>query len=235
MHSLEIPLPPLAEQKRIAAILNEQIAAVELARAAAEAQLEAARALPAAYLRAVFNSPKAQGRLRKKLGEVLKVKSGEFLPAKAMSQDGIYPVYGGNGINGYHGVFMFEEAKIVIGRVGALCGCIHITQPKSWITDNALYVSEKIVAFNDDFMAYSLRFLDLNRQANSMAQPLVTGQLIYPLEIGFPSLEEQQRIAEMLSQQMASAERTRKALEEQLDTINKLPAALLRRAFSGEL
>jgi hypothetical protein len=34
---------------------------------------------------------------------------------------------------------------------------------------------------------------------------------------------------------MAAAEHTRKALEQQLDTINKLPTALLRRAFSGEL
>jgi len=34
---------------------------------------------------------------------------------------------------------------------------------------------------------------------------------------------------------MAAAEKTRKALEGQLETINKLPAALLRRAFSGEL
>ena len=58
--SLDIPLPPVEQQKRIAAILNEQMAAVERARAAAEAQLEAAKALPAAYLRAVFSSPEAQ-------------------------------------------------------------------------------------------------------------------------------------------------------------------------------
>ena len=51
--ALGIPLPPLEEQKRVAAILNEQIAAVERARAAA-------KALPAAYLRAVFSSPEAQ-------------------------------------------------------------------------------------------------------------------------------------------------------------------------------
>jgi len=50
----EIPLPPLSEQKRIAAILNEQMEAVEKARKATEAQLEAAKALPAAYLRAVL-------------------------------------------------------------------------------------------------------------------------------------------------------------------------------------
>ncbi|HEY3227631.1 MAG TPA: restriction endonuclease subunit S, partial [Roseiflexaceae bacterium] len=54
--NLEIPLPPLPEQRRIAALLAEQMAAVERARASAEARLEAARALPAALLRQVFES-----------------------------------------------------------------------------------------------------------------------------------------------------------------------------------
>lgn len=53
--SLELALPPLAEQKRIVAILNEQMAAVEKARAAAEAQLEAINIFPSALLRQAFN------------------------------------------------------------------------------------------------------------------------------------------------------------------------------------
>ncbi|MFM7788901.1 MAG: restriction endonuclease subunit S, partial [Microcystis panniformis] len=51
----EIPLPPLSEQKRIAAILNEQMEAVEKARKATEAQLEAINKLPAVLLRRAFN------------------------------------------------------------------------------------------------------------------------------------------------------------------------------------
>jgi type I restriction enzyme S subunit len=51
---LEIPLPPLPVQRRIAAILNEQMAAVERARAACEAQLAAINRLPAALLRQAF-------------------------------------------------------------------------------------------------------------------------------------------------------------------------------------
>ncbi len=55
------------------------------------------------------------------------------------------------------------------------------------------------------------------------------------LEISLPPLAEQKRIAAILNEQMAAVERARKAAEEELETINRLPAALLRRAFAGEL
>jgi type I restriction enzyme S subunit len=55
LENFEIPLPPLSEQRRIAAILKEQMAAVERARAAAQAELEAIEALPAALLRRAFS------------------------------------------------------------------------------------------------------------------------------------------------------------------------------------
>ena len=51
---ISIPLPPLDEQQRIVAILNEKMAAVQQARRAAEEQLRAVQALPAAYLRQAF-------------------------------------------------------------------------------------------------------------------------------------------------------------------------------------
>jgi len=80
-----------------------------------------------------------------------------------------------------------------------------------------------------------LRYLDLNKLSNSMAQPLLTGQILYPIEIMLPPLARQHQIAAMLNEQMFSTERARKAIEEELGAINKLPAALLRRAFNGEL
>jgi len=46
---------------------------------------------------------------------------------------------------------------------------------------------------------------------------------------------EQQRIAVQLAEQMTAVERLRTTLEAELAALNALPAALLRRAFSGEL
>lgn len=84
---IPIPLPPLAEQKRIVAILNEQMAAVDKARAAAETQLEAAKALPAAYLREVFpkgepgKAPLPEGWRWEELGRILdETRNGLYKP-----------------------------------------------------------------------------------------------------------------------------------------------------------
>lgn len=54
VEEIEIPLPPLSEQKRIVADLDKKMAAVEKARNAAEAESETINALPAAFLREAF-------------------------------------------------------------------------------------------------------------------------------------------------------------------------------------
>lgn len=52
--ALQIPMPPSDENKRIVAILNEQIATVEKARKAAEEQLSVIGVMPSALLRKAF-------------------------------------------------------------------------------------------------------------------------------------------------------------------------------------
>jgi type I restriction enzyme S subunit len=65
--------------------------------------------------------------------------------------------------------------------------------------------------------------------------PAVTDKQVRMQLISLPPLEEQQRIAAILDEQLTAVEQARAATEAQLDAINALPAALLRRAFSGEL
>jgi type I restriction enzyme S subunit len=71
--------PSLAEQQRIAALLQDQMAAVERARAAAEVCLEAANAVPAAFLRKAFISDTAKNWPIIRLGDVGDVVSGVTL------------------------------------------------------------------------------------------------------------------------------------------------------------
>lgn len=82
-----------------------------------------------------------EGWILDNFGNCLKLKSGDALTAKNMIP-GKYPVYGGNGIAGYHNDFNLSGKHIIIGRVGALCGNARFINEKIWLTDNAFKVSE---------------------------------------------------------------------------------------------
>ena len=129
------------------------------------------------------------------IGESLKLKSGNFLSAASMNSDGKFPVYGGNGINGYHSDYMFEERKISIGRVGAYCGVIHHTLPYSWITDNALYVAKKDLRFFDEYLEIALTHLNLHQYASQSGQPLISESRLENVKLLIPPIAEQKRIA----------------------------------------
>ncbi len=75
----------------------------------------------------------------------------------------------------------------------------------------------------------------LSNKVRGAMYPAVTGAQVFGQVVPLPPLNEQKRIAAILNEQMVAVERARKAVEEELDTISKLPAALLRRAFNGEL
>ena len=115
--AIQIPLPPMEEQRRIAGVLD----AAEALRAKRRQVLARLDSLTHAVFVEMFGDPKSKStRLNVvPLGELVKLKSGQGLSAKSM-QPGSHLVYGGNGVNGTHSEYMFEESKIVIGPRGRL-------------------------------------------------------------------------------------------------------------------
>lgn len=229
LDDLVLPLPPVAAQRRIAAILDNADA-LRTKRREALAQLDR---LAQSMFVEMFGDPTTNPKKLEKvsLGDLIRVKSGNFLPASGMVTDGPYAVFGGNGVNGYHNEYMFDDRQIVIGRVGVYCGCVHTTPSRSWVTDNALYVSEHDSRVDFDFLAYSLKLANLNQYASQSAQPLISGSRIYPVEILVPPTEQQ---AEFIARVSA----TKKVGERFADSSNELDAlfaSLQLRAFGGEL
>jgi len=228
-YRLGVPFPPPSEQRRIVEILD-QADALRKKRAEADAKTE--RILPALFYK-MFGDPVTNTKRirKKKLGDLIKVKSGNFLPAKDMNPEGVYPVYGGNGINGYHSEYMFEQPVIVLGRVGAYCGAVHYSKPKCWVTDNALYVSEFSDELHDLYLSEALRVANLNQYAGRAGQPLISGSRIYPVEIFVPPLQLQKLFSEQISRISLLVSERRRAE----DRINLLFNVFLHRAFSGTL
>jgi len=92
------------------------------------------------------------------------------------------------------------------------------------------------------YAPYLVAFLNspqvLARVAETMrgvTRPRVTLSMLKGTAMPLPPLPEQERIATILEGQLAAVERSRKALKDQLNAIDALPGALLRRAFNGEL
>lgn len=131
-------------------------------------------------------------------GEIARLKSGEFLPSHEMAGRGGVLVYGGNGVNGEHDKVMFEEVKLVIGRVGAYCGAVHLTKPHSWITDNALYVSQISPQVRLEYLAFALTQANLNQYSSQSGQPLVSASRLYDVKLVLPTLSLQDDFLQVL-------------------------------------
>ena len=232
--SLEIPLPPLEEQQRIVAVLDEAFEGLARARAHAEANLQNARELFES-LRFVMLCKQTDGWETHALGDCFRLKSGENLTAKKMVP-GRFPVYGGNGIAGTHSACNLSGDNVIIGRVGALCGNARYIDHDIWLTDNAFKVVGYNFGFDHRFLAYLLNFKNLRSLARQAAQPVISNSSLADLELTFPaSVELQAELANKLSDAETELEDIKKKYEAKIQDLDDLRQSLLQKAFAGEL
>lgn len=90
--------------------------------------------------------------------------NGKGITRKGMKPEGIYPVYGSNGIIGRADKYLIERDTIIIGRVGA-SGMVNLAKGPCWISDNAMYVSELDHSVELAFLYYVLKQLNLSKLA----------------------------------------------------------------------
>ena len=173
-----------------------------------------------------------------RLGNLISIKSGEGLVSSKMKEGNI-PVYGGNGVTGYHNEALVNEETIVIGRVGFYCGSVHITEKKAWVTDNAFITSYSKKFIDMQFLVYWLRHLKLGENNNATAQPVVSGKKIYPLLFPLPPLAEQKRIVAKIEELLPFIDKYEKAYNA-LEKYNarfpdEMRKSILQQAIEGKL
>ncbi len=257
LEGLTLPLPSLSEQQRIAAILKEQMAAVDRARAAAEVRLHATRSLPVAYMNEIFG-PVVGTWPTRRLGECC-----TLLPSKSISTDGDAEVkaittacltetgFDPAGIKAAR-MRATDVAECIVSKGEVL---VARSNTPELVGRSALYDGEPPnVAASDltirilprdsvtsGFLAAHLSFLYASGYwreraggASGSMKKITRGQL-QEESIPVPEIDEQDRLVASLNERMSGVTRLRIAIELELAAINALPAALLRRAFSGAL
>lgn len=169
-----------------------------------------------------------------RLGDIAHITYGKGLPVKDLSEAG-YPVFGANGVIGFHSEYMYAEPQVLISCRGAASGTINMSPEKCFITNNSLVVSF------DDEIVYSKALFYLLQAANKKdlitgsAQPQVTINNAIELKIPLFTYTTQKNIVtkiEELFSELDSGIASLKTAQEQLKIYRQ---ALLKHAFEGKL
>jgi type I restriction enzyme, S subunit len=261
LEQFEIAFPSVNVQRKIIDFIDTELKYVSQARAAAEARMEAIRALPAAYLREVF--PDLDGQLPSGWRIVNLGSVSELLPSKSISTTGDKKVqaittgcldetiFNPKGIKTAQmkssdvDECLVNVSEVLIARSNTpeLVGraTIYRGEPPNVVASD-LTIRLKI---KDDteagFIARYLSSLFLrgywreHAGGASGSMKKITRTQIVRLSIPLPIRQEQERIVELLDRQMRAIVQARASAEAEVAAIEALPASILRKAFNGEL
>ena len=149
-----------------------------------------------------------------------------------------YRCVGGNGLRGYTENFNSHGHYSIIGRQGALCGCVNIEKGKFYATEHAVVVDTYEI-LSSLFMYYFLTALNLNKYATATAQPGLAVSNVLEVMCPLPPLNEGERIIEKLSLLIPLIENYN-VIQEKQDILNgsikeQLKKSVLQEAIQGKL
>ena len=147
------------------------------------------------------------------LFEICRPKQWKTISSKDLSEHG-YPVYGANGIIGFHSEYNHEKPTILITCRGATCGTINVSVPFSYINGNAMALDDldENKAYID-YISYYLKYRGLVDVISGSAQPQITREGLQSVKIPLPPLAEQRRIASILDQADELRQKRQQAIE----------------------
>lgn len=206
--SQDMYAPSKSEQEAIANYLDKKTAEIDKIIAEREKKIELLNELKSSIIsRAVTKGINPHAKMKDSgidwIGEIpegwevcrlsffVTIKSGDMLDRSLIKDSNIYAVFGGGEKIGYTNNYNVIPPAIIIGRVGARCGCVTKVWNKCWATDNALILHTKL---DNDYCYYLLSACKLNNLNTSSAQPLITATKVKDIRLPIPSLKQQYEI-----------------------------------------
>lgn len=132
-----------------------------------------------------------------KLTDICKPKQWKTIPTNDLLKNG-FPVYGANGVIGYYKEYNHKDSVVTITCRGATCGTVNITEPKSYITGNAMCLDNLRQDIMQKYLYYYLSNYDFTNVISGSAQPQITRQGLEKVVISIGTKEEQTTIVALL-------------------------------------
>ena len=217
LSQIEIPLPPLEVQKRIVEVLdnfekicNDLNIGLPAEIEARQKQYEFYRNFLLTFKIENYTLPKTRqdktrqdiiklfmyifGYINIELGEILKIKNGSDYKKFNI---GNVPVYGSGGIINYIDTYIYDKESVLIPRKGSIGNLFYVDKP-FWTVDTIFYtVIDKEVVI-PKYVYYYLSKVNLEKLNTAGGVPSLTQTVLNKILISLPSLEEQQRIVDIL-------------------------------------
>ena len=248
MRNITVPSPTLAVQQRIADYLDEKCGEIDSLIGLQEQMIEKLKAYKQSVITEAVTkglNPNAklvssgidwigeipEGWEVSKLKYYIKVDSGDAITNEHLTESGLYPVYGGGEIMGYYPKYNTEEGSLIIGRVGARCGCVTLPTGKSWASDNALIVK---TTWFLKFVYYLLQGANLNRLNTSNAQPLITATKIKNIHVPIIEISEQQAIASYLDGKCSEIDKLIDVKQKKIEKLKDYKKSVIYEAVTGK-
>ena len=170
----------------------------------------------------------------KRIKDISNLQSGISIVSEQIEDEGLYPVYGGNGLRGYFSKYTNEGAYILIGRQGALCGNINYAAGKFWASEHAVVVYPKK---HVDLKWYGemLRMMNLNQHSLAAAQPGLAVDRIRRLLLPVPPPQEQAAIGSYLDEKMRQMDTIVATINRKINSLKDLRQALIGDVVTGKI
>ncbi len=236
--SFKLAVPPIFEQRKIADILSGVDEAIERKQEVVEKTKELKKGLMQELLtRGIGHTKFKKTEIGEipvdwqfvKLRRIMSLNYGKGLP-DSKRKGSQYPVYGSNGIIGYHNDFLAKGPGVIVGRKGTV-GSITWAESNYWPIDTTYYVASSSEKTHMQWLYFQLISMKLQTLNAATGVPGLNRDVALNLCIPLPPIQEQRKIAEILT----SVDEDIQKEAEQKAYLGVLKKGLMDKLLTGKL
>ncbi|WP_292461000.1 restriction endonuclease subunit S [Methanothermococcus sp.] len=232
----KFPLPPLPEQQKIAEILSTWDNAIEKLEELINKKIEYKKGLMQKLLSGELRFPEFKEEWEEvRLGDICEIKKGTQLNKLNLLKTGKYPaINGGIDPSGYTNKWNEEENTITISEGGNSCGYVNFIKQKFWCGGHCYALKNLKIDKIDKLFLYQIlkhkerRIMKL-RVGSGL--PNIQKKDLQYFKITLPPLQEQKKIAELLTLQDKEIE----LLKKKLNLLREQKKGLMQNLLTGRI